>query len=425
MGLDLRSSRELQVVEGLILFIQAQAEPNRSMSQNSPVSRAQIALFFAAVICFAASMGINDSIFNNFLSDTFNPSATVRGWLEFPREFPGFAVVVMAGILWYLPVTKLGFVGSSLLVVGLVSLGIFGTSWNPMLLGMMIASAGHHLMVPVSSSIALATCNSSNRGFRLGILRATMTLGLILGAGLVWLVFDTTNPQYRLGFFCAAFAAAVAGIIYGMMHIPRLHRSRAKFVIRRKYSLYYGLELLFGARKQIFLTFGMWVLIRIYEQPASAIAALLVSASLIGLGFKPLAGLAIDRFGERAVLVVDAAILAAVCIGYGYAGHIAGPDAALTIVKVCFISDNLLFSMGAARTTYLSRLTDSHEEIISTLAMGVSINHIASMLIPAVAGYIWVVYGFERVFLGAACLAVVIAGVSFLVPRKADRNSLN
>ena len=228
-----------------------------------------------------------------------------------------------------------------------------------------------------------------------------------------------------MGFLCAAGAAAVAGIIYGLMHIPRLHRPRAKLVIRRKYSLYYVLEFFFGARKQIFLTFGMWVLIRIYQQPASTIAALLVTASAIGIVFKPLAGLAIDRFGERAVLVVDGLILAVVCMGYGYAGHVAGPATALTIVKICFISDNLLFSLGTARTTYLSRLTDSHQEITSTLAMGVSINHIASMLIPALAGFVWVVYGFEQVFLGAACLALAIVAISSLVPPKAHRDLQN
>ncbi len=395
------------------------------MTQNSPVSRPQIALFFVAVICFAAAMGINDSIFNNFLSDTFSPSASVRGWLEFPREFPGFLVVAMAGLLWYLPVTRLGLVGSTLFVIGIVSLAIFGTTWNPMILAMMIASAGHHLVWPVSSSIALATCNSSNRGFRMGLLRSVMTLGAILGAGFVWLAFDKTNPQYRMGFFCAAAAAAVAGIIYGLMHIPHLHRPRAKLVVRRKYSLYYLLEFFFGARKQIFLTFGMWVLIRIYHQPPSTIAALLVTASVIGIVFKPLAGLAIDRFGERAVLIVDGLILAVVCIGYGYAGHIAAPDIALNIIKICFICDNLLFSLGTARTTYLSRLTDSHQEITATLSMGVSINHIASMLIPALAGFVWVVYGFERVFLGAACLALAIVAISSLVPPKAHRDLQN
>ena len=392
------------------------------MTQDPKVSITQVALFFIAVICFAAAMGIHDSTFNNFLADTFNLGPSVRGWLEFPRELPGFLVVAMAGILWYLPVTRLGLVGSLIFAVGILGLAYFGTSWQPMLLTMIITSAGHHLLTPVSSSIALATSNSSNRGFRLGLLHAATTFGCILGAGFVRLSFDKVNPQYRLGFQCAAIAAAAAGIIYGLMRIPHLHRPRAKFVIRGEYSLYYLLEFLFGARKQIFLTFGMWVLIRIYHQPPSMIAVLLVIASGIGIVFKPLAGLAIDRFGERAILVTDGLILAVVCIGYGYAGHLAPPDTALTIVKLSFICDNLLFSLGAARTTYLSRLTDSPQEITSTLAMGVSINHMASMIVPFFAGLIWLAFGFEKVFLAAACLALAVAAVSTLVPPKSQRH---
>jgi len=93
--------------------------------------------------------------------------------------------------------------------------------------------------------------------------------------------------------------------------------------------------------------------------------------------------------------------------------------------KISFICDNLLFSLGTARTTYLARLTESHQEITSTLAMGISINHIASMIIPAIVGLIWIVYGFEQVFLAAACLALAIAGISSLVPPKTHRDLHN
>ena len=37
--------------------------------------------------------------FNNFLSDIFHLQAGTRGWLELPRELPGFLVVIMAGVL--------------------------------------------------------------------------------------------------------------------------------------------------------------------------------------------------------------------------------------------------------------------------------------------------------------------------------------
>ena len=53
--------------------------------------------------------------------------------------------------------------------------------------------------------------------------------------------------------------------------------------------------------------------------------------------------------------------------------------------------------------------------------MGVSINHVASMAIPTVAGAIWVGLGYERLFLGATVFAVVLAAVASLVPRSGKR----
>jgi predicted MFS family arabinose efflux permease len=222
-----------------------------------------------------------------------------------------------------------------------------------------------------------------------------------------------------VGFLAIAAIAIGAGAIYFMLRIPALHQPRARLVLRKRYALYYVLEFLFGSRKQVFLTFGPWVLIRVYGEPASGIAGLLMTASLVGIAFKPLAGAAIDRFGERAVMIVDGLLLAVVCMGYGYALKLTGdPATARPIACVCFIADNLLFALGASRPVYLSRLTRSPQEINSTLAMGVSINHIASMTIPAVAGAMWMGLGYERVFAGAAVLALGISAVSTLVPGK-------
>jgi len=381
--------------------------------------KTQLFLFFSAIACFAAAMGVHESIFNNFLSDTFGMSASQRGWLELPRELPGFLVVLMAGILYALPVTHLAVVGALTFGVGMVGMALLGTSYWPMVGVMMCGSAGIHLLQPVGASVALSLSDEANRGKRMGQMGAIGTCGMVLGTGFVWLVFDKAAPQYRIGFLCAAVVGGVCAVIYALMHIPHLHQPRAKLVVRKEYRLYYLLELLFGARKQIFITFGPWVLIKVYGEPAASIAGLLMTAALIGIVFKPLAGAAIDRFGERNVMVADGLILAVVCIGYGYALKLTGdPDVARPIACACFIADNLLFALGSARAVYISRLTDSPREVTSTLAMGVSINHAVSMTIPAAAGAIWTAFDYDRVFLAAAILALGIASVSTLVPGK-------
>lgn len=381
--------------------------------------RTQLKMFLCATFCLAAGTGIQDSIFNNYLRDMFALSAGARGGLEFPRELPGFLVVFMAGVLCMLPVTRLGLVGTLTFAAGMGGIVLAGKHFHAMVLMMMLSSAGMHLLQPTESSIAITLSDHGGRGRRMGQVGMIGTLGTITGALFVLLSFDKNAPPYALGFSCAAVMAALAGAVYFWMHIPHLHQPRARLVLRKKYWLYYLLETLFGARKQIFITFGVWVLIQVYEQSAARIAQLVLIAAVIGVFFKPMAGAAIDRFGERTILIADGLMLSVVCIGYGYAMHFAPtPEAALTVARACFIADSLLFSLGSGRAVYLSRVADSHKELTSTLAMGISINHFPSMTVPVIAGFAWEHFGYERVFLAAAVLAILNACVATLVPRK-------
>jgi MFS family permease len=388
-------------------------------------NRRQLLLFFAATICLAATGSISDSVFNNFLHDTFHIEATGRGALELPREMPGFLVVVMAGALAAIPVTQVGVIGAGTLALGLVGLMFLGGHWYPMVAMMVLASTGLHLMMPVGSSIAIGLGGETKRGQRMGQVDALGSLGTIVATGSILVLFRHFGTHYSAAtlyngaFLAGAMLAVVAAVIYSRMHVPHLHARRPRLVMRWKYSLYYSLELLFGARKQIFITFGPWVLITIYGQEASAIAGLYMIAAVIGLGFKPLMGYAIDRFGERFMLASDGAVLIFVCLGYGFARELTSTaDSARLLACTCFVLDSLLFTIGSARAIYLSRIIHSPEELTSTLSMGVSINHVVSMTIPLVAGALWVWAGYQTVFVGAACLSAIVSINALRIPRR-------
>lgn len=384
----------------------------------------QLWFYYGALACVAMATSIHDSTFNNFLAETFHLSADARGHLEFPRELPGFLVVTMTGLLCMLPLTRVGLVATLLSTAGLVGLALYGISYPFMIVSMVAMSAGVHLLQPVGASIVIGLSGEHNRGARLGQAAAVSTTFTALGTGLVWLFMDRAAPQYHATFLCAAGVLLCGGLFYALMHIPHLHQPRQRMVFRKAYRLYYLLEFLSGARKQIFLTFGPWVLIKVYGLPAPSIAGLLMVSCLIGIVFKPLAGMVMDYTGERVVMIAEGLVLVAVCLGYGYAQWlIADPGWARRLACCCFILDEMLFALGNARALYLSRLAPSPQELNSSLAMGVSINHVASMLIPTVAGAIWVGLGYERLFLGAAAFALVFAGVASLVPRSGRRFS--
>ena len=82
------------------------------------------------------------------------------------------------------------------------------------------------------------------------------------------------------------------------------------------------LELFYGARKQIFFTFGPYVLVLFYGASAMDISILFAISSICSYFASPVVGRIIDRFGYKIVMISDTLILVIVCFFYGFAHHI-------------------------------------------------------------------------------------------------------
>ena len=50
-----------------------------------------------ATLFFGATAGVISSTLNNYLSDVHGFDASERGWLELPRELPGFLIIFVVG----------------------------------------------------------------------------------------------------------------------------------------------------------------------------------------------------------------------------------------------------------------------------------------------------------------------------------------
>ena len=138
---------------------------------------------------------------------------------------------------------------------------------------------------------------------------------------------------------------------------------------------------------------------------------MLLIGGLIGILFQPLLGQAIDRFGERVVLTSEAVILIIICFGYGFAKSIFPENIAFLIVCGCYLIDQMIFSVGMARATYMQKIARQPDHVQSTLTAGVTIDHIFSISAAILGGIIWNLYGFQYVFLFGALLA----GINFFV----------
>jgi hypothetical protein len=95
------------------------------------------------------------------------------------------------------------------------------------------------------------------------------------------------------------------------------------------------------------------------------------------------------------------------CLGYAFAPLALAPVAAVTLLYSLYILDELLFSLAMARTTYLSRIVASDDELVPTLGMGGTLDHAVSMTVPLAAGLLWAGVGPWSVFVMAAGVAIL------------------
>jgi len=289
---------------------------------------------------------------------------------------------------------------------------------------MILWSAGTHLQMPVLPPITMSMATEQKRGRRLGQVGAVGRLGTIAGCLVVWALGQRVAANYGTIFIIGGLTALGAAVLVSRLRGVGVEKPRAKLLFHRRYRLYYALELLHGARKQIFITFGPWVLVKIFGEPPATFAKLWVVSGVVGLFFIPAVGQWIDRLGERAVLMADGCLLIFVCAAYGFAERIfKRRTTALRVLYCAYMLDQLLFSVGMARTTYISKIAESAVEVGPTLSVGVTMNHAVSMSVPTFGGLAWDRYGYSYVFIAAAFVAVsIIVFTSMLrVPRRQEQ----
>ena len=397
---------------------------NRLRSKISAMPR-DLALFFMAVALFGFSLSIVNAVFNNYLSEAFHLGDFQRGMLELPRELPGFLVVFYSAAFFFLCTRKLAALASVLAAAGVLLLGVYPGGYSLMIVWLFIMSSGQHIYLPLNQSIGMEFAGPGGAGKRLGQITGLANLAAILGSFIIFAGFRYLGFTFLVSFCLAAAGFLVAALCFFSMKPDRPRPVMTRFTLRREYGLYYWLTILYGTRKQIFLTFAPWVLVTVFHQKTEILATLLTIGGIIGIFFNPLLGKAIDRMGERFILMSEAAVLIVVCLAYGFSRDVMGEGMALIVVSACFIIDQLLMSVSMARATWIKKIALQPEDVSQTLTMGVTIDHIFSISIALVSGVVWMKLGYQYVFLiGAviACINFVSASRIRIVDRTAPAN---
>ena len=251
---------------------------------------------------------------------------------------------------------------------------------------------------------------------------AVSQIGTLAGYLVIVLAFSLIagDQPYRLFFVLAAALAGVSALLcMRMSGSSQADESKRRFYFHKKFTKYYMLEMFYGARKQVFITFGPYVLILFYEANAAMISLLFAVSAVACFFASPVVGRIIDRLGYKLVMVADTLILVVVCLCYGFAHHLFPRDVAFVVCCVNYVLDAVISLSSMASNVYVKDLSDSQEEMKATISTGVSINHVITIFIALFGGWIWETLGIETLFIASAVLGLCNSAYAATIRKKA------
>jgi len=371
--------------------------------------------FLFAILFSGLAYGFYRGVQDNYLAEIVQITKFERGIVEFFRELPGLLLIFILAAMYRFSETKVFKIGTAIMLSGVVGLLLLGSSKVMVILCMVIFSSGEHIVMPMKHSLSLTLANKGKGGASLGIVSSISHGGNIVGflavTGLFLLFGAMGIPKgaitgFRIVFIIAAVLLVLSTLIALTMKDQGNNVSRSRIYFNRKFTKYYMLEVFYGARKQIFLTFAPYVLILFYGADTSVIAFLLAICATFGMLLSPFIGRLIDRLGYKTIMIGDTLILVVVCFFYGFAHRLFPMHIAFYVVCINFVLDSIISLASMASNVYVQDLSSTPEELTSTITTGISVNHLISVIIALLGGLIWEKLGIEVLFTLSAVLGL-------------------
>jgi hypothetical protein len=362
-------------------------------------------------VAFAAWQGL----INNFAKEVGGFGGYEIGLMQSVREIPGLLAVT--ALLWLLMIREQALAYVALLLLGA---GIAATGFFPSVPGILITtflmSVGFHYYETMAQSLALQLVPKAEAPKTLGLLAGAQSAVQLFAYGGIALLFLVATPAYA-PVFLGIGALAIVGTIIAILVFPRFDgpvAQRKGVVLKKRYGLYYALTMMSGARRQIFMAFGAFLLVERFGYGVASIASLLLTTYAINMWAAPIFGRLIGRLGERRMIIVENLSLVIVFLGYAAATKGLVPAAGL-VAATLFVMDGVFFSATIAQRTYFQKIA-SPEDIAPTAGVAFTINHIAAVFIPVVFGLVWL-RDPSLVFVIGTGIALGSLSLAFLVPR--------
>lgn len=364
---------------------------------------------FLLILTIASTVGLQGwrTLMNNFAVEVAGLNGGQFGFVGSIREIPGFFSLF---VVYFLLIFKEHHLAAlSVMVTGIgVAIAGFLPSYAGIAFTTLIMSFGFHYYETMNQSLTLQYFGYSEAPLVMGRLRS-MAAATNITIG-VAIFIASGYMGYTAMFIAAGGIAFIAGLGCCFMDpsakdIPIQHK---KMILRSKYWLFYALTFLAGARRQIFVAFAVFLLVKKFDYSIQQVTMLFVFNNIVNYFLNPIIAKYVNIIGERKILSIEYGGLVIIFLAYAFT------DSPL-VGGILYILDNILYNCFMAIRTFFQKIADS-PDISPSMAVGFTINHIAAVFIPALGGLAWM-QDYRIVFIGAA----VLSAMSLILAQFIDR----
>ncbi|MDF3412940.1 MFS transporter [Sulfitobacter sp. M57] len=382
-------------------------------AKSLPFWRRPVSLLFLMALAMPIAFNTWAALLNNFVIEVANFDGADIGLLHTVREIPGFLAVGVIAIIIFVREQVLG-------MVALILLGVATalTAWFPSMGGIltltMLSSIGFHYYETVNQSLQLQWLKIEDAPRMLGLLMAVGSFATLIAYLAIMALWDTLNLSYNT-VYMAGGGVTVVIAIFALMAYPQFEAPTPQhktMILRRRYWLYYALQFMGGARRQIFMVFAGFMMVEKFGYDVHEITTLYLINLVANIVIAPLLGRAVGYFGERRTLGFEYIGLILVFLSYGGVYYLGW---GVAVAATLYVLDHMFFGLAMAQKTYFQKIADP-ADIAPTAAVAFTINHIAAVFLPVGLGLLWLISP-AAVFFLAAGMAGISFALAMLIPR--------
>ncbi len=354
---------------------------------------------FLLVLTISSTVGLQTwmILFNNFAVENVGLSGENIGIIQSVREIPGFLTFLAIFVMLLIKEHRLSAISIVTLGLGLGATGLF-PSRSGLIVTTMIFSLGFHYYETTNQSLTLQYFDKTRSPWVFGKLRSIAAASNIAIGIAIYLLSTLLN--FAQTYLCVGVFILAAGV-WGLLQDPldkTIIPQGKRLVFKRKYWLFYFLSFMAGARRQIFIAFAVFLMVKKFHFTVHEVTILFVTNNVINYFLSPFIGKSIIRYGERKVLSLEYFSLIFIFLAYAMVET-------KILLGVFYILDHIFFNFAIAIRTYFQKVGDP-KDIAPSMAVGFTINHIAAVFLPALGGLLWMV-DYRIPFVAGACMSVV------------------